>query len=343
MSLNNVIYKWFVSIFIQNLNEDLSFIIWDLLFIDGSIIIFKSALAILKILKKSILTKRTLEDINEIFDDGTRHINDTKTLIYYLIVKLFEFDNNFINKHRLKFQPAIFENIMKANESRMTKIKYYENKENEREFSIRRASYVKSHIECFLDWPLCIFDNNYKYNLVNYLVFKVQDPPNFIDDYFKEIEKYRKIETNALCLSLDKFKKPEFIVEDNDTQSVSLEDYCIISLKKVKIKMSLNNREMHRKSSFTKASYTKELLGFDLNSKLDAYKNLLIERKQHVCGAYYSGRNGYFFDEENQTIKKSIRSNSIYNRNSIVFTKDEINYERLLSNLSKSKFLIKFR
>ncbi len=56
-SLSNFIHKWFISLFVQNLNKDLSLIIWDFIFLEGNIVVFKSTLAILKILKNEIMSK----------------------------------------------------------------------------------------------------------------------------------------------------------------------------------------------------------------------------------------------------------------------------------------------
>ncbi len=36
---------------------DFSLIIWDMIFLEGNIVLFKAALAILKIIKKDIMTK----------------------------------------------------------------------------------------------------------------------------------------------------------------------------------------------------------------------------------------------------------------------------------------------
>jgi hypothetical protein len=116
LSLNNVLYKWFVSVFIQNLSYELSLIVWDVLVLEGNIVMFKSALAILKILKHKIISYDTLEDLNYIFEDCTKYLNDSYTLLYYLILRRFEFDNAFIMKNRILLEPAIIENINRGNE-----------------------------------------------------------------------------------------------------------------------------------------------------------------------------------------------------------------------------------
>ena len=37
---------------------------------------------------------------------------------------------------------------------------------------------------CNLDWPLCIYDKEYRYKYIDYFVFKSLDQPNLINDYF---------------------------------------------------------------------------------------------------------------------------------------------------------------
>jgi hypothetical protein len=171
MSLNNLIYKWLVSVFIQNLSNDLSFIIWDLLFLEGSIIMFKASLAILKIIKSILLQKYSIEDINYVFDEATKYLNDYNTLIYYLVLRKYEFDMEFILKNRKILYPSVYENIAKNNEYRINIIKKKQEEVGHNSNYRPRASFVKNLIECNRDWPLCIFDMNYKYKIIEFLAF----------------------------------------------------------------------------------------------------------------------------------------------------------------------------
>jgi hypothetical protein len=119
LSLNNVLYKWFVSVYIQNLSLELSLIIWDVLVLEGNIVMFKSALGILKILKDKILSFDDMEQLNYVFEDCTKYLNDSYTMMYYLILRRFEFDNSFIIKNRIALQPAILENINNGNQHKI--------------------------------------------------------------------------------------------------------------------------------------------------------------------------------------------------------------------------------
>jgi len=52
LSLNNVINKWFLSIFIQGISDEYSNFIWDLFLLEGNIITFKAVYAVFIILEK---------------------------------------------------------------------------------------------------------------------------------------------------------------------------------------------------------------------------------------------------------------------------------------------------
>jgi hypothetical protein len=56
LGITNFIHKWFVSLFAQNFSSDVNLIIWDFLFLEGNMVMFKAALGILKILKNEIMS-----------------------------------------------------------------------------------------------------------------------------------------------------------------------------------------------------------------------------------------------------------------------------------------------
>ena len=63
LNLDTIIFKWFVSLFVQALPMEFSLIIWDMLFLEGNIVIFKAALGLFKILKKELMTKTSMGNI----------------------------------------------------------------------------------------------------------------------------------------------------------------------------------------------------------------------------------------------------------------------------------------
>jgi hypothetical protein len=67
LSLNNFIHKWLVTLFVQNFDKEINLVIWDFLFLEGNIVLFKSALAILKILKNEIMESPNFGMINLLY------------------------------------------------------------------------------------------------------------------------------------------------------------------------------------------------------------------------------------------------------------------------------------
>jgi hypothetical protein len=235
ITLSNIIYKWFISLFIQNISLEMNMLIWDFLFLDRNIVLFKSAIVIFKMLKKKIMKCKEFEVINSIFEESTNELRDTNTMIYYLILHKFSFDNYFIETNRILLESQIIQTINNDNKVKMSRI------ENDTKLK-RKASYAKSCLNCFIDWPLCIYDLSYKYNIVNHLCLRIYDATIFVENYFFDF--------------------------DNDSHNSKIGRK---SLKIVDEESKSNNSE------------------YEL--ELENYKNLLIERRKHIC------------DEDKMTIK----------------------------------------
>lgn len=169
-NLNNFIYKWFVSMFTQNFEEEYSLIIWDFIFLEGSIVIFKAALAIFMNLKNSILENSNFEDLYLIFSNMStlNREGSYDQLRYYLGLRHFEFDNNFLNINRKKFIKPILETL---------KI----------EGTLYKDKAINKHYDsCNKEWPFCLQDN--KNILINNLTYRTGTSVNIVEDYFfKEI------------------------------------------------------------------------------------------------------------------------------------------------------------
>ena len=60
-------------------------IIWDVLFLEGSIILFKGVLGILKVLKKDIMKIYDIVDLNYFFENKQFDFNDKSEIVYFLL------------------------------------------------------------------------------------------------------------------------------------------------------------------------------------------------------------------------------------------------------------------
>lgn len=176
-SINNLLYKWFVSLFIQNTNSELSLLVWDSLFLEGSSILFYASLAMFSMMQTEIFKANAIEELHVLFDDEIDKFDNKEMMMYYCIIKPKNIDinDNFLNENRRLYEQEVANNIFKGNQKRIEMLK----------LAKRQASYVKGMVICQKDWPMCIYDLTYKYNnIIDHLVLRVGEKINLIDNYF---------------------------------------------------------------------------------------------------------------------------------------------------------------
>ena len=183
----NSIIIFLTALFINNVNEETLFTIYDSLFLNGSITIFKSILFILDYCKQKYDSLKDTLELNELKNYNQKIMSE---IPYYYVNKLrnllfdyhkeYEFTMNTLNKKRNEIR-KITEKEIQLN---------YKNKkfnEEQKNNVLHMNSYISlEKNECDLDWPLCIYDRKYRFENVDYFVFKVLDEPNLIDNYYFE-------------------------------------------------------------------------------------------------------------------------------------------------------------
>ena len=117
--LDNLLYKWLVGLFFENMNKETSFQIYDAFFLEGNIIIFRTCLAILIICKEQILSYDNLMDLNNFFEEKIKEFSSNELLS--LIInekneKFFNFTMDEINSQRDEKFIRIREQIKKTGE-----------------------------------------------------------------------------------------------------------------------------------------------------------------------------------------------------------------------------------
>jgi len=247
----------------------MSNLIWDSLFIQGNIIIFKAILAIFNLIKNELMGKTCIEEINSIFEENTKYLNDFKYINYYLILKKFEFNYKIIQINRRELEKKISESINNTNRFNLERTK--KNREEN-----KKASFVKNINECYEEWPICIYDNDYKYRIVKYFHFMVHsDKIQIINNYFypEYFEFYSNTVINNTNSNIQREKsnsiKSNLSLKTEDAQENS-------EIKNKKICCFFENSENKPNA----ASYQFSNIN---HSELDIYKELLIERRPHFC------------------------------------------------------------
>ena len=135
--LNNVIFKWLVTLFFENMDESIYLPVMDSLLLFGDITLYKASILILYLAEKDILKCDNLGDASIFFDEKLKGFTDIKFNKLLLSKDIFNLNIEDINDLRAQKFPKINENIKQISE--------FENKKKKKSIDSK----------CNLDWPYC--------------------------------------------------------------------------------------------------------------------------------------------------------------------------------------------
>ena len=101
--LQNILLQWFISLFIIKFPKNLQLFIWDIFFIEKKIVLYKVSISLLHRYKNEIASADSIESLNKFLDETFSKFNDVIFLKYILLIKNFEFDDEFLNLNRRNF------------------------------------------------------------------------------------------------------------------------------------------------------------------------------------------------------------------------------------------------
>ena len=176
---NNFININLINLFTNNyIDKNTSLLIWDLLFINGNIILIKSFLAIYHYLEPFLLeSEQTLEEYQKIIKNKMLKLkSDNKDLIFYLIIKDYIFTEEEIAIARFSLSINTASSI---------------NKEKEK-INIKKKNYSKNNNICDKNWPICRYNfSEYNNKVIFFLVLQKKNKI-FRENYFLEKIKENK-------------------------------------------------------------------------------------------------------------------------------------------------------
>ena len=73
--LNNLLYKWFISLFIENTSHETFLNVWDALMLDGNIVLLRAVSSILDLMEEQILQADGFEELTKIFEEKISKYN----------------------------------------------------------------------------------------------------------------------------------------------------------------------------------------------------------------------------------------------------------------------------
>ena len=236
----NLINQGLNNIFSNNmLNNDTSLLIWDLLFLEGNLVLIKTILAIYAILSPILLkSQRSIETFKKIFDKDLKKIKrDNDELINYLFFKKFDFDENYINEERIKLSIQIsdaFENDTIDNIKSKLKISYFKHLDAQ----------LDKTINCNKNWPYCVNDTYFE-NVTQisfYTTLSKQKISEYKDNYFFEgLQLKNEIKLKE---KMKGEKKNKIIIEEDDRYNILIErrpHYCSQASEDIKIDKKSEN------------------------------------------------------------------------------------------------------
>ena len=160
--LFDTLVKWFVTLFIEHFPKKFQLLVWDVLFLDKKIVLYKVCIGLWQKYKNQILLLDGIESYVNFTKNFSLDFKDETFLKYILFIKNFEFDDDFLNLER-KF--IIQEKIIWEKN-----IKKSKRKEND---------------VCNTNWPSCIYDENTGKEYSDVVVYSQFNHSEIIEDYFK--------------------------------------------------------------------------------------------------------------------------------------------------------------
>ena len=163
--LNNVIFKWLVTLFFENMDESIYLPVMDSLLLFGDITLYKASILILFFAEKDILKCNDLCEASIFFDQKLQFFTNKDFNKELLSKERFNINIEDIKRLRAKKLPKINENIKQINE--------FDNK--------KKKKLIDS--KCNLDWPYCtkLLGTT---KIIEVMKYKCYEKPLIENDYY---------------------------------------------------------------------------------------------------------------------------------------------------------------
>ena len=135
--LNNLIFKFLMSLFIENTHSSLYLSVIDCLILYNDIFLHKACLLIFSLIRDKILKCNDISEASNLFDFNLKDIK-IPNFAEELIKSDFGLKMDIIKKQREEKLPKIIENIKKISKNS------------------KKVKPLKSENFCDLDWPYCV-------------------------------------------------------------------------------------------------------------------------------------------------------------------------------------------
>ena len=279
--LNNLLYKWFISLFVENTSHETFLNIWDALMIDGNIVLLRAVSAILELLEEKIMKSEGIENLTVLFEETISKYNFPRDKLMKLLLNenILKISMKDLEKRREIAYKKVIKTLIKTKKNEVKKI---------------QVDINGVEIECDLDYPFCLkeFEDDGNKNRKKHLPAQIK-------------QKEEEAETKE-----GKENNKNLLEEEQDIQDFQLKNIQLVQT------FRSNNPIIFKPNYFQKINELKEgpfideeeeivktrkleaIFGFDpygapdkksisvndkLIEKVKVYQNLLIHRDEHLC------------------------------------------------------------
>ena len=267
--LKNLLYKWFISLFMENMNKKICYVIFDFFLFEGNLILFKATILIIFLIKEKILNINNFSDMNNFFEKEIKNFNHQNFAEFLMKNNFFKFDMNYINKKRKEIIIRTKEQILKTFE--LKKLRKNNNEE----------------IQCDFDFPECLKKNS-EPKINSFFIYKQINFPKIIEDFYDYRHNIKILNKNRIEIENNRLKK---ISEFNDKNVIQTEIFGNLLIERQKHFCNCNR------------SSREEILG-ELNEEKITNMKLFFEEKNKNSKKIQKNLNNQNFNLNN--INKTI-------------------------------------
>jgi hypothetical protein len=297
--LNNLLYKWFISLFVENTSHETFLTIWDAMMIDGNVVLFKAVSAILELFEAKILATEGIENLTILFEETISKYNFPRDkLIKLLLNEKSIFTPELIENEREKHNKEVIKNIIRT-------------KKNE----VRRSQVDINgvEIECDLDYPFCLKgledERNGKENQSKDKMTEDEEIKHF---QLKNIQLAQTFSSNNPIFFI-----PNYFQNNTQLQEMPLvedEEEKLVKSKKLEAIFGFDPyKDKEKEKPKEKTINVNE----HLIEAVKVYQNLLIHRDEHVCKTKKQTSKQILASDDREGLSKTITTKSNLTQNYI--------------------------
>ena len=266
LMIKNILYKWLICLFSQNIKDELLFLIWDIFFIEGTSTLFKTIIIIFEKNKDELMQITSLDKLIDLFDS-----------VHSL---------SLLNQHK----EELLKDLMKCDKqinSTSTKEgrrkKYRKIKESMKKFDKKKHDNF-GKINCDENWDNCLNIKS-RNDGDDFVVFQKNERIEIIENYF--IKKYKR--NNSVKIKKNRKNIDKLINEyyDYDKLIVQRRKHLCNQAKRKRIKSCININNNNSKNKSENKNVNKE------KEKNEIIKNNEVKNSEEVINKENQDEDNY--------------------------------------------------